>query len=98
MCPSATWPVHAAACFSLQFLPDSSQVLQTHHFLEAFHDLLIVRDQQKRILAVGTNLAEQIQDGGAVLGIEASRWLVRQHQRWGVGQRASDGDALLFTD
>src|SRR5579862_7279277 len=98
MCPSTMWPTRAGACFSPRFLPDSLQVLQANHFLKVFHYVRVMRDQQERMLPVRANLAKQLQNRCAVLGIEAAGRLVRQYQGRRVGQRAGDGDALLFAD
>ncbi len=75
---------------------DDSAGAQPHHAIAARRESGVVRHKDKRGVAAGPLLENQVDDGGAGVRIQiARRFVGSQNQRIG-GKRASQSDALLF--
>src|SRR5262245_34270255 len=65
--------------------------------IRALGERRVVSHEQQRRAGVAIELDEQVDDGTAVLGVEASGRLVGEQDLGPVGERARDRNALLFT-
>src|SRR6266404_3978385 len=87
-----------ALCSDARFLRllDDAAVKQVNGTLGEICVTLIVRNHANgRTVAV--QIAQQLHDGLAILGVQVSRRLVSHQDQWISDQRASNGNTLLLT-